>query len=214
MILFNKKAVLLIPVYLLYIILILCFVTLADADILIQAFTDKVFVYLIVPPFACGTSLIEESMKKTLLVRMKDRKQAVSFLLIQQYLFGIIYLVVWFMLIAGFANAYGENIENFNFLGRFLRYLLCFFLFVNVAGCFKRSNKKLLASVPFVAAYVILILDVLAITSITGKELSIVYILFSWTFYGKNMLGIVMLAVFLIGSYRLLNHLDQQADFY
>ena len=64
MILFNKKAVLLIPVYLLYIILILYFVTLADADILIQAFTDKVFVYLIVPPFACGISLIEESMKK------------------------------------------------------------------------------------------------------------------------------------------------------
>lgn len=218
MIIFSKKARLLVPVYIAYMILILCFITMMEVDILIRVFEDKVFVYFMIPPFVCGASLIEESLKKPSLVRMKNRKQAVTFLLFQQYLFALVYLLLWFSLIAIVAMWNGEMIVVADFVGKFVRYLLCLFLFVNVAGCFKRLNNKMLATIPFVAAYMVLALDVLAITSITGniigKTSGIIYLLFAWTFYQKSMLGIVMLAIFFVASYLLLGRFERKADFY
>lgn len=214
MIVFNKKVLLLVPVYIAYMILILCFITMVDIDLLSQVFADKVFVYLIIPPFACGASLIEESLKKPSLVRMKNRKQAVSFLLFQHYFCALVYLLLWFSLIAIFAMWNGELIVVADFAGKYVRYLLCLFLFVNVAGCIKRINNKMLATIPFIAAYVMLTLDVLAITYITGKVSIGIYLLFAWTFYQKSILGIGMLAIFFTASYLLLGRLDRKADFY
>ncbi len=214
MILLNKKALWFVPVFVAYIGLILFCIERFDANILRQVFADKVFVYLIVPPFVCGTSMIEESMKKPSLTRMKSRKQAVLFLLFQQYLLAIGYLLTWFMLIAAFVKGYGGNVEVADFVVRYVRYLLCLVLFVNVAGCFKRINNKMLATIPFIATYVVMIIDVLAITSITGKAFNIIYVMFAWTFCKSNVLSIAVLVIFVVASYLMLVRLDRKADFY
>ena len=203
MILLNKKALWLVPVFVAYIVLILFCIERFDANILRQVFADKVFVYLMVPPFVCGTSLIEESMKKPSLTRMKSRKQAVLFLLFQQYLLAIGYLLI-----------YGGNVEIADFGAKYVRYLLCLVLFVNVAGCFERVNNKLLATIPFIAAYVVMIIDVLAITSISGKAFNIIYVMFAWTFCKSNVLSVAVLMIFVVASYLTLVHLDGKTDFY
>lgn len=214
MILLNKKAIWIVPAFVAYIALILICIERFDADILRQVFADKVFVYLMVPPFVCGITLIEESMKKPSLTRMKSRRQAVLFLLFQQYLLAIVYLFIWFLLIAAFVKGYGGTVEIADFGAKYVRYLLCLVLFVNVAGCFKRVNNKVLATIPFIAAYVVLMIDVLAITSISGKAFMIIYVMFAWTFCKSTILSLVMLTVFVVASYLLMVHLDRKADFY
>lgn len=214
MILFNKRALWLVPAFVAYVILILFCIERFDANILRQVFADKVFVYLIVPPYVCGITLIEESMKKPSLTRMKSRKQAVTFLLFQQCLLAIAYLLIWFLLIAVFVKGYGGTVEITDFGAKYMRYLLCLILFVNVAGCFKRVNNKILATIPFIAAYVVLMTDVLAITSISGKAFIIIYVMFAWTFCKSTVLSLVMLTVFVVVSYLLMVRLDRKADFY
>ena len=214
MILFSKKALILVPMYFIYITLALLFIAIIDVEFMIQVFTDKMFVYLMFPPFICGISLIEESLKKPVLVRMKNRKQAMLFLLLQQYIFAVVYWIVWFLLIIILARGKGEQILVADMVAKLIRYILCSFLFVNVSGCLKRSNHKILSTIPFVAAYMLFILDVLAITSITGKAAMIIYVMFAWTFYGKSMLGIFMLVIFCIATYLFMHRLDEKADVY
>ena len=218
MIILNKKALILVPVYLLYICAIVMLITattsVTDTPMMIQIFTDKSYTYLFLPPFLCGILLIDESIKKPCLIRMKDRKEALSFLLAQQYTFTALYLVAWFIVIALFAKASGEQVIVSNLLSKFTRYLLSLLIFTNLAELFKRLNIKTLNAIPFIAAYMILMIDVLAITAITGKQATIVYLLFSWTFHRNSILSIVMLGIYFAITYVLLRRYDRKADVY
>ena len=218
MIIFNKKSLILAPIYLLYICAVVALITgttaVTETLAMIQLFTDKAYTYLFLPPFLCGILLIDESIKKPCLIRMKDRKEALSFLLVQQYIFTAVYLITWFMVIVLFVKASGEQIVVSSLLSKFARYILSLLVFTNLAELFKRMNIKTLNAIPFIAAYMILMIDVLAITAITGKQANIVYLLFSWTFHRNSFLSIVMLGVFFVITYILLRRYDHKADIY
>lgn len=214
MIIKNKRFLTIVPICITYIVIILLFVKLVESEILIQAFTDKVFVYFIFPPFICGVALIEESIQKPFIVRMQNREKALSFLLIQQYLFGFLYLVAWFILIALFVVLYRETLELSNLAETFIRYLLCMILFLNVSACLKRSNKKVLMTIPLIISYAILLIDILVLTSISSRAGITIYLLFSWTFFKNKVLGIMVLLLLGYLSYICLKRFDCKADFY
>lgn len=218
MILRNRKTLILVPIYILYIFAIVILITattdVTDTPMMVQVFTDKSYTYLILPPFICGILLIDESIKKPCLTRMKDRKHALTFLLIQQYIFAALYLIAWFAISGLFARTSGEQVILADMIFKFIRYFFSILIFTNLAELFKRLNIKALSTIPFVAAYVILILDVLAITAITGRQANIVYLLFSWTFHRSNILSIVMLGICFVITYILLRHLNRKADIY
>jgi len=136
MIIKNRRFLRILPICIVYIVVLLCFIKGVGSEILVQAFTDKSFVYLIMPPFICGAALIEESIHKSIIIRMQNRKRALSILLMQQYLFGFVYLLAWFILIALFAVLNRENLELSDFAELFIRYLLCIALFLNVSEYF------------------------------------------------------------------------------
>ncbi len=218
MILINKKALFLTPIYLLYICAIVMLITettsVTGTPMMVQIFTDKSYTYLFLPPFLCGILLIDESIKKPCLVRMENRKQALSFLLIQQYIFTAFYLIAWFLVIIVFAKTSGEQVIFSELLTKFARYILSLLIFTNLAELFKRLHIKVLNTIPFIAAYMILLVDVLAITAITGKQANIVYLLFSWTFHKNGILSIAMLGMFFAVTYILLRRFDRKADIY
>ena len=217
MIIRNKKAIIAIPIYLGYICIIMLLISASQSvtgvTVLEQALTDKAYGYLVVPPFLCGILLISESMKKTCLTRMKSRKQALLFIQIQQYAFATIYLIAWFVIIVLFCVSTSEQISVSKIFGNYIRYLLSLFIFTNLAELFNRVNIKALRNIPFIAAYVVLIIDVLAITAITGKQSNIVYLIFSWIFFRNVFVGTMMLGVIFISTLILIYRVNQRADY-
>ena len=214
MIIKNRRFLRIVPICIAYIVVLLCFIKGVESEILVQAFTDKSFVYLIMPPFICGAALIEESIHKSIIIRMQNRKRALGFLLIQQYLFGFVYLLAWFILIALFAVLNRENLELSDFAESFIQYLICIALFLNVLACMKRMNRKIFITIPFVITYVLLLIDVLAVTSITGKLGIAICLMFSWAFYKNSILGIILLSLFCCISYLWLKKLNSYTDLY
>lgn len=217
MILFSKKAVRLVPLYLIYMIAILCVILLYvlhsswGADVTTQVFSDKVYCYLLVPPFVLAISLIDESIKKPSLIRMKSRSQVLFRLLFQQYLFAILYLTAWFLLTAIFVY-WGDGIIPATALfSKYILYLFSLFLFVNLSELLKRVNVKALSTLPFIAAYLFLIVDEQAITSITGRNGIAIKLLFSWTF---SPFGYVMLPIFIVVTFILLLRFNCKYDIF
>lgn len=217
MMLFSKKSLRLAPFYLLYIVAILCTIwaarSLFEEQLTTQVFTDKVYCYLIVPPFVLGISLLDDSMKKPCIIRMKSRLQALFHLLSQQYILAALYLVVWFVVIMMFANGAGEQISIVDLLSKYLRYLLSLFVFANLANFLKRLNIKALSTIPYVVAYLFLLLDIQAIVAITNRSGIPVKLIFSWAFY-HGIVGYVMLLVFLAVTFALLLYHNRKYDIF
>jgi len=218
MIICNKKALIVVPVYLIYICIIMLFVSASTAatgvTIMEQILSDKAYCYLIMPPFICGILLISESMKKPYLTRMKSRKRALLFIQIQQYIFAAAYLIAWFAAIVLFSMSNGDQIIVTEVSEKLIRYLLSLLAFSNLAELFSRLNIKALRNIPFIAAYVVLIIDVLAITSITGKQSNVIYLLFSWVFFRNAFVGTMMLGTIFIITLLLLHRVNRRADYF
>lgn len=218
MIIRNKKVLVAAPVYLIYICIIMLFVSASTAatgvTIMEQILSDKAYCYLIVPPFICGILLISESVKKPCLTRMKSRKQALLFIQIQQYIFAAVYLIAWFAAIVLFSMSNGDQISVTEVLGKFIRYLLSLLAFSNLSELFNRVNIKALRNIPFIAAYVVLITDVLAVTAITGKQSNIIYLLFSWAFFRNAFVGTMMLVAIFTVTLLLLHRANRRADYF
>ena len=217
MIIFSKKSLRLVPLYLLYIAAVLCTVwashSLFQEQLITQIFTDKVYCYLIVPPFVLGISLLDESIKKPCIIRMRSRLHALLYLLFQQYLLAILYLVAWFALIALFAYGANEQISVIELLPECIRYLLSMFVFANSADLLKRLNSKALSAFPYVAAYILLLLEIQAIAVITNRYGRPVKLIFSWAFY-HGIAGYVMLLVFLIATFAALLYRNRKYDIF
>ena len=115
MILFRKRTIRLVPFYLLYMAAVLAASSLYElyaaesGEIVAQVFGDRVYCYLLVPPFIWTISTIDGSTKKPSFIRMKSRNQYLLFLLLQQYLFAVIYLTTWFSMIYLLAIWHGET---------------------------------------------------------------------------------------------------------
>ncbi len=217
MMIFSKKSFRLVPLYLFYIVAILCTVwasrSLFQEQLTTQVFTDKVYCCLIVPPFVLGISLLDESIKKPCIVRMKNRLHALSHLLIQQYLLATLYLIAWFVLIALFAHETKEQISVIDLFSKYIRYLLSMLIFANLAGLLKRLNIKALSPIPYVAAYILLLLEIQAIAAITNRYGRPARLMFSWVFY-HDIAGSVMLTVFFIVTFAALLYRNRKYDIF
>lgn len=94
MILFRKRTIRLVPFYLLYMAAVLAASSLyglyaaESEEIVAQVFGDRVYCYLLVPPFIWTISTIDGSTKKPSFIRMKSRNQYLLFLLLQQLSFA------------------------------------------------------------------------------------------------------------------------------
>ena len=217
MMIFSKKSLRLVPLYLLYIAAILCTVraarSLFQEPLTTQIFADKVYCYLIVPPFVLEISLLDESIKKPCIIRMKSRLHVLSHLLSQQYLLAALYLIAWFVLIALFAYGANEQISVIDLFSKYIRYLFSLFVFINVAGLLKRLNIRALSTAPYVAAYILLLLDIQAVTAITNRYGRPARLIFSWAFY-HGIAGYVMLTAFLIVTFAALLYRNRKYDIF
>lgn len=151
MILFRKRTIRLVPFYLLYMAAVLAASSLyglyaaESEEIVAQVFGDRVYCYLLVPPFIWTISTIDGSTKKPSFIRMKSRNQYLLFLLLQQYLFAVIYLTTWFSMIYILAIWHGERYLFVDMFSSYIRYLLSFFLLANISEMLKRTKNKMLS---------------------------------------------------------------------
>jgi hypothetical protein len=214
---FSRKSLRLVPLYLLYIAAILCTIwaarSLFQEQLTTQIFADKVYCYLIVPPFVLGISLLDESIKKPCIIRMKSRLHSLFYLLFQQYLLAAWYLITWFVLISLFAHGANEQIFVIDLFSKYIRYLLSLFVFANLADLLKRLNIKTLSTIPYIAAYILLLLDIQAITAITNRYGRPLKLIFSWTFY-RSIVGYIMLLIFLILTFAALIYRNRKYDIF
>ncbi len=217
MMIFSKKSFRLVPLYLLYIVAVLCTVwaarSLFQGQLTTQIFADKVYCYLIVPPFVLGISLLDESIKNPCIIRMESRLHALFYLLFQQYLLSVLYLIAWFVLIVLFAHEANEQISVIDFFFKYIRYLLSILIFVNLADLIKRLNIKALSAVPYIAAYILLLLEIQAIAVITNQYGRSVKLMFSWAFY-HGIAGYVMLTAFLVVTFASLLYRNHKYDIF
>ena len=187
MILFRKRTIRLVPFYLLYMAAVLAASSLYElyaaesGEIVAQVFGDRVYCYLLVPPFIWTISTIDGSTKKPSFIRMKSRNQYLLFLLLQQYLFAVIYLTTWFSMIYLLAIWHGETYSFLDMFSSYIRYLLSFFLLANISEMLKRTKNKMLSTMPFISAYLLLLIDEQVIQSVTNRNGITIRLIFSWT---------------------------------
>ena len=209
MILFRKRTIRLVPFYLLYMAAVLAASSLYElyaaesGEIVAQVFGDRVYCYLLVPPFIWTISTIDGSTKKPSFIRMKSRNQ--------QYLFAVIYLTTWFSMIYILAIWHGERYLFVDMFSSYIRYLLSFFLLANISEMLKRTKNKMLSTMPFISAYLLLLIDEQVIQSVTNRNGITIRLIFSWTF---QPLGLVLLPVFLAITTLLLLRLNRTYDIF
>ena len=174
-------------------------------------FPTLLYCYLLVPPFIWTISTIDGSTKKPSFIRMKSRNQYLLFLLLQQYLFAVIYLTTWFSMIYILAIWHGERYLFVDMFSSYIRYLLSFFLLANISEMLKRTKNKMLSTMPFISAYLLLLIDEQVIQSVTNRNGITIRLIFSWTF---QPLGLVLLPVFLAITTLLLLRLNRTYDIF
>lgn len=217
MILFRKRTIRLVPFYLLYMAAVLAASLLYELyaaesrEIVAQVFGDRVYCYLLVPPFIWTISTIDGSTKKPSFIRMKSRSQYLLFLLLQQYLFAAIYLTTWFSMIYLLAIWHGETYSFVDMFSSYIRYLFSFFLLANISEMLKRARNKMLSTMPFISAYLLLLIDEQVIQSVTNRNGITIRLIFSWTF---QPLGLVLLPIFLAITTLLLLRLNRTYDIF
>lgn len=212
MIITNKRALPLTAAIMVFIVAVLTIITRSGSDIGTYTVFDKFYTYIIVPPFAGILTLIDESINKPVIVRIGSRSRALRFEIMQQYSFAAGYLLLWFLMFTAFGIMSGASITTKGLLNRFFRYLLSFIIFVNVAGIFKRTPMKLLSSVPIVSAYIFLLLDTMVLTAITSRFGATLYLIFSWTFYRKDIPAFIALALWSVITLICLHYCNRKAD--
>lgn len=217
MILTHKRFYRMVPAFFVYMAAVLC-ITLftckgAGASFLFQVFMDKVYCYLLTPPFLWGIFFLDESLNKPALIRIGSRRKALHRLLSRQYLFAVLYLAVWFVLTALFAGLAGESVSGFDFLGKYGRYLCGLFLLVNSCGIFKRLGGMAAPAVSFGEAYMLLLLDVLVIPVVTDRLGPSVKLVFPWIFSAGG-LSCLILAAWLTLSFILLLRRNNICDIF
>ncbi len=219
MILFHKKFLRVAPVYVVYIAVIMWITFSArirsDNLFLTQVFTDKTYCYLLAPPFLWGIFFLDESMKRSVIIRIGNRRRALLHLLTGQYLFAAVYLAVWFTLTVLFAGWGGEDVSAFGFPGRYGHYLCSLILLVNCCGLFKRLGGMVSPAFSFGAAYIWLLLDALMIPSLTKRFPfgPTVYLGFAWVFSAKRY-SYVILAGWIIFTFVLLLRRNERYDMF
>lgn len=201
MILFNKKFRYLMGAYAVYIAIINLVTALAQRVeknmFVFQMLGDKTFTYFIVPPFAYAISLIDESITKPYIIRMENRQKYLYFLLIQQYLFAAFYILMWMIFIACFAKWNG-NTEHINYIDYYFRYLLGLLIFVNLSDFLKRLKIKFFAAIPFVATYLLLVIEVLALAKIANTSSLSIYLVFSWIHYWGSFGHLALIMIYFV----------------
>ena len=217
MILFRKRTIRLVPFYLLYMAAVLAASSLYElyaaesGEIVAQVFGDRVYCYLLVPPFIWTISTIDGSTKKPSFIRMKSRNQYLLFLLLQQYLFAVIYLTTWFSMIYILAIWHGERYLFVDMFSSYIRYLLSFFLLANISEMLKRTKNKMLSTMPFISAYLLLLIDEQVIQSVTNRNGITTRPTFSRAFQPP---GLARLPTFPAISTLLLLHLNRTYDIF
>lgn len=151
-------------------------------------FFDKLVVFLLTPPFILGILLIERSMAPALITRTKSRKHALQLQLVQQCIWGVVYLTIWFTLLITFSlikfGGVFSNADAVCILSWYGRFLLGDLIIITGAALLKKSNIWLLKSGSYVLIYLLFALEVLAVIPELDQQLGIeIKLVFSWMFY-------------------------------
>ena len=165
-------------------------------------FFDKLVVFLLTPPFLLGTLLIERTITPTVIIRTKNRTQALLLELVQKYFLGFLYLTTWFILLVLFSLIKFGGIFSSGDAARillwYIRFLLGFLIMINFSALLKKSNIKLLTSASSVIVYLLFALEVIAVVPELDKQLGIeINLIFSWMFYDSTV-GLAVMSALLL----------------
>lgn len=180
---------------------------------------DKLIIYILIPLFLCGSSIIDQSITKTVVVRMGSRKKALRFEMKQQYLFAAIFFIAWTLLIFLFTAV----LFDFSFLREdwlevlnlYSRVFLGSCLLLNCAAILRKEKHFNIAMAAYPLAYLLLLLEVMAIRpamEMVGQGME-VNLFFSWIFY-DGALAFFVLAFWLSISCILLEHMATKEDIF
>lgn len=142
---------------------------------------------------------------------MKKNTKILIFVIAIVDLFAVIYLTTWFSMIYILAIWHGERYLFVDMFSSYIRYLLSFFLLANISEMLKRTKNKMLSTMPFISAYLLLLIDEQVIQSVTNRNGITIRLIFSWTF---QPLGLVLLPVFLAITTLLLLRLNRTYDIF
>lgn len=190
---------------LLFVVILSClFFYTNDEDVWFSnLFFDKLVVFLLTPPFMLGALLIDMTMTRATITRTKSRIHALRFQMLQQYVWGFVYLTAWFILLLFFSPAKFGGVfsgrDAVQIVSAYGRFLLGFWIMTDACVLLKKSNLRLLKSASYILVYAFYMLEVLSIVPELGRQLGThVKLLFSWMFEDATAWGLAVMAVFLM----------------
>ena len=172
-----------------------------------NVFHDKTFIYILLPIYLFGNFFIDSSVSIIQITKMKTRKAAIFFTLIQQILYAFIFITICFVLISVFTLLrFGKMTEMglVEILISYLTYLEEILLISNAALMFRKSKIKRWQELAYVVTYGLVVLEVTMISELNMLLPIDINLCFSWIFSRYEFAPIVLLVLNIMFVMRLM----------
>lgn len=177
--------------------------------------SDLMFVCQITPTFLMGEFFIDETIKKTSITRTGSRKKGLFLLLVQQYFFAWVFLILWiFAIILSARVQFLEEVKNLQAVKLFIRDYLGFLLMIHVAGILKRTNIRGIAAGSYIFVLVVAIVEVIILPKINRYFNWEISFIFSWINYKDFKCAATALIILNIFSFFSLIQIEKRRDIF
>lgn len=161
-------------------------------------FSDKLWMFLLVPLFLTGISKIESSLHVYTVTRMKDRRTFFLFRIGQQYLYALIYMAIWLVLTFAFGRVCfpSARIAGATIWDWFFRFLWGLIMLVNLTECVGLWSKSASSLVACTASYGFMLMETMVLIPETAKNLPVTLrLIFGWIFTADTLIWSIRLAL-------------------
>lgn len=161
-----------------------------------NVFHDKTFLYIWLPIYLIGNYVIDNSVSIVQMTRMKTRRDAMGFLMIQQFLHALFCVTIWFVVITILSIVKFNGISVMRItevLNWCLKYMGEIILISNAIIILRRSNKKQLREFAYVITYCLVLIENTLVSEFNMVSPRNMYVCFSWMFSDYYFAFVVLL---------------------
>ena len=201
MILLHKKCFIVAFAYIFYFFVTLLFVSMLTADSMnwvANISSDMMFICQIAPAFLIGSFFIDETISKTGIIQNGSRSRALVVLLVQQYFFSWLFLLLWILVIVVSDLLWFQSLSEVKCLhifSLFVRDYLGFLLMIHLSGILKRVGFRWITSAAYPLVLISAIIEILIVPRVNRYFNCNIFLFFSWINYKDFQTSLLVLII-------------------
>lgn len=166
-----------------------------------NVFHDKSFLFIWIPLFLFGDHIIDNSISGVQIIRMNNRKEAMTFMILQKVLHAFVLITVWYIFIMIISMISYGNVSTMTLqeiLGLYVKYLVGMVLLSNLVILFRRLLSKKTREIAYILVYCFAVVEITAIAELNILIPGRIYFCFSWIFSVYDFAIYILIAIDII----------------